>query len=329
MLSRVNGVKSLPYLSNYVKYKLSKKEAIINVRKYLPQIAHFLIIKKCNLACDFCSSAQALYDGRGQNWKDTKADMSKIKRILDHELFSRVLAVDLVGGEPLLVKDLPRIVSYISSSGRLTNMATNAIILKRKIQELVDSGISSINVSIYDENLSVLHRDLESINRVFPVNASFILFGTKLKEAKSEILELVRFTHNAGCKSLRLFIYRPSDFNPNMSDVIYEGNSYYADLKNSVEDQFPNFCLWPELNNQDTIREKTCAQLWQRLQVDMEGNLQVCCGSEETYANIFENDSADIYNHPLLIDMRHKLLDNNADPPSICQSCNLLSEPSY
>ena len=81
MLSRVNGVKSLPYLSNYVKYKLSKKEAIINVRKYLPQIAHFLIIKKCNLSCDFCSAAQALYDGRGQNWKDTKADINKIKRI--------------------------------------------------------------------------------------------------------------------------------------------------------------------------------------------------------------------------------------------------------
>ena len=329
MIRRLRLHKSFPYAINYLKYRSSIKRERIDLNNYLPQIVGLLLIKKCNLSCDFCSASQLLSDGEDGKWKDSKANVQKIEKIFSHELFSKALLVDLLGGEPLLVKELPQIVSYFHATGRLTNLVTNGLLLKRKVLKLKEAGISSINISIYDDNLKILDRDLPEINTIFKVNTSLILFGTKLKESQDEFLELVRFVRDAGSRSLRVFIYRPMDPNPAMDDVIYNDNLEYAEFKSRAEALFPKFIVWPKISNSTSWSDRSCAQLWQRISVDMDGNLELCCGSEEQYANIFSSPTAEVYNHTKMIHMREKMLDKQSDPPEVCKSCNLLADPGW
>ena len=329
MIRRTNFRNSVPYVINYLKYKTSRKQEIVNSKNFTPQIAGLHLIKLCNLSCDFCSASRLLHDGRDGNWKGTKADISKIKRIFGHPIFKNIFLVDLLGGEPLLVKELPEIVYYFSSTGRLTNMDTNGILLKRNIDNLISAGISSINISIYDENLKMLYRDLKHINKIFGVSASLVLFRTKIKHDQDEIINLARFVHDAGCSSLRFYIYRPMDFNPNINDVVYENDPDYSQLKSKLNSLFPGFVFWPILIDNTDMKQQTCAQLWQRIQVDMEGNLNLCCGSESKYANLFSSKTSDVYNHEILKDMRKNFLDKSSNPSDICMTCNLLAEPGW
>jgi len=320
---------STPYVTNYLRYKTSTKKERVDTKVFTPQIAGLHLIKLCNLSCDFCSASRLLHDGRDGNWKETKADISKIKRIFEHPIFKKIFLVDLLGGEPLLVKELPEIVSYFSSTGRLTNMDTNGILLKRNIEDLKKAGISSINISIYDENTKVLKRDLKEINKIFKVSASLVLFNTKIKNDQDEIIKIAKFVHDAGCSSLRFYIYRPMDFNPKMDDVVYEDNFDYKQLKIKLNELFPGFILWPKTFDRNKIKEQICGQLWQRIQVDMDGNLNLCCGSEDRYANIFSNKTADVYNNEIMVSMRKQFLDKNTNPAEICMTCNLLAEPGW
>ena len=329
MVKRTNYLKSSDYLINYLKYKITKKQDKVDFNNFLPQIAGLHLIKLCNLSCDFCSASRLLYDGKDEKWRDTEADIQKIKRIFKHPLFSKVFLVDLLGGEPLLIKELPKIVSHLSSTGRLTNMATNGFRLRQNIEKLKQAGISSINVSIYDENIKLLRRNLKWINNIFRVNASLVLFKTKIQDDQGDIIDLAQFVYDAGCRSLRFFIYRPMDFNPNMDDVVYENDPDYIQLKSKLNAMFPKFIFWPKLLNREEMKDQTCSQLWQRIQVDMEGNLNICCGSEDQYANIFSTNTPEVYNHKILKNMREKFLDKRSNPSHVCMSCNLLAEPGW
>lgn len=329
MIRRTNFMNSTPYVINYLRYKTSAKTEIVDTTKFTPQIAGLHLIKLCNLSCDFCSASRLLHDGKDGKWKETKADVSKVKKIFEHPIFKNIFLVDLLGGEPLLVKELPDIVSYFTSTGRLTNMDTNGMHLKRSIIDLKKAGISSINISIYDENMKVLKRDLKDINKVFKVSASLVLFNTSIKNDQDEIINTAKFVRDAGCSNLRFYIYRPMDFDPNMDDVVYEDNYDFMKFKIKLNELFPGFVLWPSLFEKNNIKNQTCGQLWQRIQVDMDGNLNLCCGSEDRYDNIYKNNSADIYNNKILRTMRRQFLDKKSNPAKICMTCNLLAEPGW
>ena len=84
MIRRTNFMNSTPYVINYLRYKTSAKTEIVDTTKFTPQIAGLHLIKLCNLSCDFCSASRLLHDGKDGKWKETKADVSKVKKIFEH-----------------------------------------------------------------------------------------------------------------------------------------------------------------------------------------------------------------------------------------------------
>ena len=65
----------------------------------------------------------------------------------------------------------------------------------------------------------------------------------------------------------------------------------------------------------------------------MSGNLGVCCGTDTLLSgpegNIFQGAPDVVHNHPMLVEIREKLLDPDAEPPEICKHCNLLGDPGW
>lgn len=324
-MSRNVHLCSIGKIWNYIKFRCLSRNAVM--KHYTPQIACLLVTKRCNLRCDYCFYGNILGGGR-----ETDATLEKVRRIFDSPLFRNCMAVDLQGGETLLVKDIDRIVSYMVKKGHIVSLSTNGLLLLDHVVDLKQAGISRINVSIYDTNRSVIKDDLAKINRVFPVHTSMVLLRSKIENEQDNIIETVKFIHDAGCKGIRFLLYRPIGINPQPEEVIYDNLPAYIEFRKKMERALPGFCLWPVPMQTDKVK-KLCPQLWQRITCDMDGNIIICCGTdtilEGNSSNLFDSDPDDLINHPTLVTMRDQLLRPASDPPDMCKNCNLLGEAGW
>jgi hypothetical protein len=328
---RLRPLAAAPKVWNYAKYRYLPRRTRTSIRQYTPQIASVMITKRCNLACAYCSAANVM-NARGPVWRDSEATLEKIQRIFANPLFANCLLVDLLGGEPLLVEDLEAIVAYLSARGHMVNFATNGLLLAKRIEGLKRAGISRINISLYDTNRAVLERDLPAINRVFPVHTSLVLLRGEVEANQDVLLERARAVHRAGCRSLRLYVYRPMGADPKPEETIDESLLAYVEFRRRMDSALPGFCLWPAAPGKGTV-EKRCPQLWQRVSCDVAGTMGICCGTDQMlhgpHSNLFDGEPDAVFNHPTLVRMREQLLAPGREPPDICKTCNLLGEPGW
>src|SRR5215469_3368310 len=97
---------------------------------------------RCNLLCETCP----------RTFEDLEkpADMSwdVFTRIVDQ--FPEIERVVLHGvGEPMMVRDLPRMIRYLKARGSYVLFNTNGTLLnKRKGAELIDAGLDELRVSL-------------------------------------------------------------------------------------------------------------------------------------------------------------------------------------
>ena len=331
MAKRVRPTKAAPKVWNYVKFKLCKRQTHMYTRRYTPQIGSLLVTMRCNINCGYCNIAKTLSEVKGK-WRDYEATLEKVQMIMENPLFANCILMDLLGGEPLLVDELDHIVAYLSRRGHLINTSTNGLLLSERIADLKRAGISRINVSLYEANRAVLERDLYNINRIFPVHASYVLLRSQVEHKTEEIIETTRFAMDAGCQSMRFWMYRPMGTAPDTGEIITDANPCFLELRRRIESEFPGFCLWPSPVRVGKV-EKMCPQLWQRIGCDALGNVGICCGVENMLqglsSNLFEGTPDDVFNHQTLVAMREKLLDTASEPPEICKTCNLLGDPGW
>lgn len=331
MSKRIRLLEAAPKVYNYIKYRFLRRKAITSVRRYAPQIGSLHLTVRCNLSCGYCNAAK-LFREEKEGWRERETTLNKVQRIFSNPLFMNCLLVDLLGGEPLLVEDLDRIVAYLTQRGHITNISTNGLLLADRIVDLKSAGISRINVSVYDANWPVLERDLAKINRIFPVHASFVLLRSDVEGRPDKLLTKAHFLHKAGCLSLRFFMYRPIGIDPKLEEIIVDTHPAYLELRRRMEGALPGFCFWPAVVKKGAVK-KLCPQLWQRIGCDALGNVEICCGTdtilEGPNSNLFDNEPDIVFNHPTLVSMRKQLLDPGSEAPQACKNCNLLGEPGW
>jgi organic radical activating enzyme len=331
MAKQVRPIKSVPRIWNYLKYRYSRKEAQAPISRFTPQIGSLFLSKRCNLKCDYCSVEHVLSEGRKQ-WREEEATLEIVQKIFLSPLYQNCLLIDLLGGEPLLVKDLEKIVSFLSGRGHLINMVTNGILLRKRLPELKKAGISRINISLYDESRKYIEADLKAINEIFPVHTSMVLQRSMVENGDEDIISWAHFVRDAGSKSLRFFVYRPVGASNKPEEVISGVDLDYQNLQQKLEQLMPGFCVWPAPIKRGAI-EKRCSQLWQRIDVDMKGRVFICCGTDEMLqgenSNLFEAEPAALFNHPIWQALRGNLIDPTLDPPDLCKDCNLLGDPGW
>ena len=330
MAKKMPRVSMGPKLWNYLMYRLLPRRAVQSVRRYTPQIASLVLTSRCNLNCSYCHYGKILSKGK-KSEPENEATLEKIKRIFSNPWFANIILVDLIGGEPLLVKELDRIIVYLKHQGRFTHTSTNGLLLADRILDLKRAGISRVNVSLYDSNRPILERNLAAINKIFPVHTSCVLLRSDLEKRQEKLFEMVRFVREEGCLSLRFFMYQPMGIAPRLEEVVFDSEPALWEFRRRVEDAFPGFCFFPPAAKRRGA-EKRCSQLWQRIACDMSGRMLVCCGIDTLLegpgSNLFEDGLA-VYNHPTMMAMRKKLSDPHSGPPEVCNNCFLLGDPGW
>lgn len=169
---------------------------------------------RCNLLCTTCPRTYAELE--------PEADMS-------WELFTRIVdqvpniaRVVLHGvGEPMLVKELPRMVRYLKARGAYVLFNTNGTVLTpRKGRELCDTGLDELRVSLdaADARTFLLVRGKDYFNRIVRNVGAFTdmqrrekltlprvsLWLTGLKETIAQLPDFVRIANDIGVREVYL-----------------------------------------------------------------------------------------------------------------------------
>jgi MoaA/NifB/PqqE/SkfB family radical SAM enzyme len=190
------------------RYHESVDHALDRVATTDPVCLYLETTNRCNLLCTTCPRTYADLE--------PEADMS-------WELFTRIVdqvpniaRVVLHGvGEPMLVKELPRMVRYLKERGAYVLFNTNGTVLSaRKGRELCDTGLDELRVSLdaADPRSFVLIRGKDYFNRIVRNVRAFTemqrreglirprvsLWLTGLKETITQLPDFVRIAHDIG-----------------------------------------------------------------------------------------------------------------------------------
>lgn len=110
------------------------------IKKFMPVIANINITKLCNLKCIHCYAALDTLS----NCADPTTE--EIMRLIDKCYEIGVRLIRLMGGEPLMRKDIGIFIRYIKSKGMACELITNGIFIPRYIEELKPLDLLCISI---------------------------------------------------------------------------------------------------------------------------------------------------------------------------------------
>ncbi len=319
-----------------------------------PVCLYLEVTNRCNLLCETCP--------RTFEELEKPADMS-------FELFTKIVdqvpniaRVVLHGvGEPMLVKDLFRMVRYLKDRGTYVLFNTNGTLLSpKKFQDIIDSGLDELRVSLdaADRESYLKVRGKDYFNRIVRDVAKFTTFQkengltaprvslwlTGLKETVEQLPDFVRLSAKMGVGEVHLqrLVFDQAGFGlarPEFS--LFETTR--ADEQAAIDAAIAlgaelgvvldaSGATEPGLSLKRAADDKpwaTCRRPWSLMYFTAHGRALPCCiapFSARGYENYTLGDATqdtlrDIWNSPAYRDFRTSLLGDV--PPAPCQNCGL------
>ena len=125
------------------------------------------VTDKCNLRCVYCMPLDGL------EWlkRESLLSYEEIASVLRTMAGMGLEKVRITGGEPLVRKDLPRLVGMLAEIPGIVDisLSTNAVLLADQAQALRDAGVSRVNVSLdslQEEPVDAIARRPGSFGRI-------------------------------------------------------------------------------------------------------------------------------------------------------------------
>ena len=162
------------------------------------------VTDRCNLRCQYCMPAEGvcLYP------KNEILSYDEILRIIKvGAVMAGITKIRVTGGEPLVRKDINRLVEYLNNIPQITDlsMTTNGILLENCAQDLFNKGLKRINISLDTLDSQKFHKltnggELSkvsaSINKVIEIGYSPVKINVVIIPGinDDEITEFARLT---------------------------------------------------------------------------------------------------------------------------------------
>jgi cyclic pyranopterin phosphate synthase len=178
------------------------------------------VTDRCNFRCQYCMPAEGL------PWLEREEILSfeEIDRLVRLLVSLGIADVRLTGGEPLVRRDFPRLVSMLAAIEGVEDLSvtTNGYLLERDAAALADAGIDRVNVSIdslaRDRFFQITRRDslpqvlrgLEAIaafERIRPIKVNAVAMRDFTEREVAGFVELARTTDH----QVRFIEFMPLD----------------------------------------------------------------------------------------------------------------------
>ena len=283
-----------------------------------PRTLLLLINRGCNLTCSFCD----LWD-RPQNMP-----LNQVLQLLDQALKIGTKTLVITGGEPFMHPDLFTVVRAAKELGLSVNITTNGTLIEKKWDQLLDSGVDSLSVSL--DGLAETHERLRGQPGCFKRSMK----GIQKLRADSDIGLSIYFTANRENVHELVPVYELAqelgagfDFWPvnDAPDLALSEPEHQAAWKQAVatlaareqriaeRQHFDAESLNYHAGQVDTVR---CLGLVDQYGVTFEGELLPCCvwgGEGLSVGNVFETPLTELWESPEVQAAREGLYHQGCD----------------
>jgi len=300
-------------------------------------------IAACNLRCAFCPVPG------WQRAKDTTAmKFEFFKAVVDQ--FPSLKKIKLQGmGEPLLNKDLPRMIQYAASRKIGTHVLTNGTVLAGDLgDELLRSGLSDLTFSIdgatketyesvrrgadYDRVFGNIRKvcDLKKQNNYKTrINVVCLVSGPKVLV---EVPSLIRICADMGVDKvhvkgrLKEWSGSKSDGNFSFKSVCVDDMKGFEDIMSEAKKLADQYGIKFSTGNSETAMYSAanpCMWPWASLYISTEGKVVPCCtiGIPETWTlgDLKVDTARDIWNNGKYSGLRRSIRKHMI--PEKCRGC--------
>jgi len=323
--------KFINFYNGFIKKDIQKKR-YRKVFKLLSGITKFVLLKKpyvlmvetgtvCNLNCPTCPTPREIIIGARTARNMTFDDF---KKIIDNSYKSFSAVVLFWSNEPLLNKEIARMVSYCEELSLYTFISTNVMLLtEEKIRELIDSGLDELLVCIdgfsaatYEhfrkgakfetvkgniESLCKIKKELKALNPWIEIQY------IETKQNSEEIASCQEWAEKIGVDKFRL---QPLYITKHLKDFKKLGDEF------CVEEE------WEERYKKNYLDgDNACKNPDSTVCVLINGQLAICCYDiENTYrfGNLLNNSFENIAKDKKYLEIKGK---GRKRGLSICKKC--------
>lgn len=267
----------------------------------------------CNLRCPMCLTPHL-----GNEVPKGLMSVATFGTIID-KARGHVRDVNLfLGGEPLINKQLPTMIRIAKEAGMYTRLHTNATLLDEKwAHELLDAHLDFLSFSFdgADEETYTKYR-----------------VGGNFQATCENIQRFARIKRERGAQhphTVVQLIERP-EWTP------MERDAQRAGIKRLFGDPGIERLKFIQLHNFGGLLEdpeflegrsfSPCSFLWYALNVSFDGTVVPCCldfARKYPIGNLLEQDLMDVWNGPLLVALRQKMIDKDIEDVALCNGCDV------
>ena len=317
---------------NYLKYRVILSNS--TYLRYDPIYLLMVTTANCNNNCNFCPQHASSIPKKDFKFNDMTIDI--FRKVLDR--FKGALFVNLSGGEPFLNKNIFKMIEYAHLMKMKVSASTNGFILKEKINQIINSNLSSLNISLNAENpieyermngvpktnfYTVLNNITELTNKRRKRNSQMKLSISFVctKDNYKKIPIMINLAEELDLDEIlfhNLIPFNLTGFSKEKS--LYEDDLEVLEMIKSIESTKIVVSI-PRLYRTMNIK-RLCKAPFNTLPVTGEGYVSVCCqiiSSQLNQGNVLQNE--DVWNNTHFQHMR-KILINNLEPlPELCKTC--------
>lgn len=158
------GIKHPEKITTYINNKVSLYRSVYKLQ--MPKNIYLTVNNVCNLKCCMCDVGQKnsnsnfygnLIKGESLSIQDWMRFFDSVKEYKPN--------IFIVGTEPLLYKDLAKLITYAKQLGFYVGVGTNGYLLEKTAVELVASNLDELSISL--DGPATVHDKIRGINGVY------------------------------------------------------------------------------------------------------------------------------------------------------------------
>lgn len=214
---------------------MARQEPLVPM-DFKPITVSWNITRRCNLLCEHCY----IDASPGQSAAGELSTEEALAVVDDLATLNPELVLILTGGEPLLRKDLPAVITHAASKGFLVVLGTNGTFVdEHRAAELKDLGLSGVGVSIDSIDPSrhdafrgqpgAFAKTLKGMRAMRAQRVDFLVEMSLTKENAGEVEAVARLAAAEGARAFNLFFLVP----------VGRGKEYYEADHGLYEEMFP------------------------------------------------------------------------------------------
>lgn len=285
------------------------------------------IIHRCNLNCSFC-----IY--RFGNRKEQINDIDEVSfdKCLEIEAFKYAFIISIGSGEPFLHKDLFKFIDKVHNKKKLVSLATNGILLKKRMKELIKSPPDLLWLSHYDNIEDVQLKSIKTLMKNKPKSLNFGISKIISKNNLKDMIKILKIANDFKVKNVFFQqMVPPADLKKDKSlinkiicDTEKKSLDYIEKIKKIKRDKFKDIdCTFP--NPINTLSKKSfCYFLYKGFSLEPNGAIQPCCiihpMGKDIYGNLFKDNLAHIHNKKFMA-LKKSFINKNVKKHNACKYC--------